>query len=573
MQEKNYILKSYAIIRKMEKPVKSFRINRPDLFFLGLIYFLSLFWRLWPKLAIDPHLLTMNADVWERLAMAQYFLDYGHLPRYCLRYIAYGNVPFWYPPLGPIFLGILAKISYLDLPTVCSRIMPFFEALTPVSFYFLARWLFGRYVGYLSTTILALTPSFIYWTGITTPTSLTLFLLPIYIILLLVRGEGGITSIGQRLIWIMVTAVILTINFLTHLTYFFAIATLIPITLLIFIKSDFQGRKIADFITALLISQLLTAFWWWPNDLYRWWLFRLATSSGYANPVAQLNDYGVTAGVIGIAACLFYLWRILTKTRLSKRKDWIPLVWLVVPLIEIQVETILKMFKRLDLGWHTIIKPLEGFRFYGFLAQPLALIIGWIIVKYLIARLKHKEMACFIVVLVLSVILNADVYCVYGMAGRLQNPGITVAEYQAAVWFRNHTTQNERIIVDYYRSQMFAGVCSGKALLGGLFPLRNVKIPYVSIPAVVQEDICTIYTTPDPAIACDLMRKYGSDCIFISTPLIKEGNIGSTQCKGFGIKVALQKFENQQYFIEIYNDNHGIRIIKIREDSNPARTK
>src|SRR3989338_5578443 len=135
-------------MRYMEKPIKSFQVHGIELFFLGFIYALSLFWRLWPKLSIDSHLLTMNADVWERLAMAQYFIDYGHLPTYCLRYIAYGNVPFWYPPLGPIFLAMLAKTSHLDLPTVCSRIMPFFEALTPIPFYFLSRRLFGRYVAY-----------------------------------------------------------------------------------------------------------------------------------------------------------------------------------------------------------------------------------------------------------------------------------------------------------------------------------------------------------------------------------------------------------------------------------------
>jgi hypothetical protein len=281
----------------------------------------------------------------------------------------------------------------------------------------------------------------------------------------------------------------------------------------------------------------------------------------------------MTVGIISIIACFLYLWKIAGETIKRSRYDWFPLVWLIIPLIETQVEPILKFFKRLDLGWNTLIKPLEGFRFYGFLAQPLALIIGWVIVKYLIVKVKRAGLVCFVTASILLIALTFDLQHVFGIRGRFQNPGINVAEYQAAVWFRNHSSDKSRIIADYYRSQMFAGVCGGKALLGGLFPLRNVKIPYVSIPAVAQEDICTIYTTPDPKLAYDLMRKYGCDSVYISTPLIGEGNIGSTQCQGFGIKIELQKFENQQYFIESYKDNQGTRIMKIREDPNPKVMK
>lgn len=558
----------------MEKPIKSFHLSRNELIFLGLIYFVSLFWRLWPKLLIDPHLLTMNADVWERLAMAQYFLEHGHLPTYCLRYIAYGNVPFWYPPLSPIGLAILAKISSLDLPTVCSRIMPFLEALTPVSLYFLSRWLFGRYVGYISTTILAITPSFIYWTGITTPTSLTLFLLPIYIILLLIKEEKEVFSIRQRLIWITITGGLLSTNFLTHLTYFFAVTILIFIALIIFIKSGFQGKKILDFIAAILFSQLITAFWWAPHNLYWWWIFSLTTSSSsYETPIVQLKNYGITAGVIGLIACLLYLWKILKKSHPGNRYDWLPLVWIILPFIETQNENILKIIHRLDLTWYTILKPLEGYRFYGFLAQPLALIIGWVIAKYLLVRVKHVRRISSIIVLILSLILTIDLQYVYGIFGRFQNAGITLPEYKAAGWFGKNTSGDDRIIVDYYRSQVFAGVCAGKTLLGGLFPLKNTKLPYISVPAVVQDDICTIYTTVNPETANNLMRKYGSNCIFISPTLISVGYLGTPRCPGFGIPAELKKFENRQYFIEFYNDDQGIRIMKINEGADKFKNK
>ena len=554
----------------MDQTVKTFRINRKELLFLGLIYIFSLFWRLWPRLLIDPHFLTMNADIWERLAMAQYFFDYGHLPKYCLRYIAYGNVPFWYPPLGPIGLAVLAKISSLDLPTVCSRIMPFIEALTPISLYFLGRWLFGRATAYISAFVLALTPSFIYWTGIATPTSFTVFLMPIYIILLLIRNER--VSLGYaRLSWIAVLSAILAVNFLTHLTYFLAIAILIPIALLIFIKSASAGKKILDFFVAILISQFITAFWWARHNLYSWWLFKLTTSSGYKDPVGQLNDYGIIAGWIGIIAAAIYLWKILGEPRRYSRYDWIPLAWIIIPFIETQNEAMLSIINCTYLSWYTLFKPLEGFRFYCFLAQPLALITGWVIAKFLIQKIRFKKLAGFMTIAVLGLTLCADLVYLYKIKPRLQKSRLAAGEYRAMEWFRKNSAKNDRIIADYYFSQMFAGVCGGKALLGGLFPLKNVNLPYVSYPAVVQEDICTIYTTFDPKIASDLMRKYRSNCIFISPLLISNGNISSNKCRGFGIKVEEKKFKHQGYFREIYN-NQGVRIIKINTDS-PQVTK
>ncbi|MCX5710585.1 MAG: hypothetical protein NT060_01245 [Candidatus Omnitrophica bacterium] len=555
----------------MEKTVESFRLNRIEWLFLGLVYFLGLFFRLWPRLLIDPHFLTMNADVWERLAMAQYFLDHGSLPQYCLRYLAYGHVPFWYPPLGPIVLGILVKISSFDLPTVCSRIMPFIETLTPLTLYFLSRWLFGRAAAYISTIVLALTPSFIYWTGITTPTSFTIFLMPAYILLLLIRNDRISSKIG-RLNWIAVFAVILAVNFMTHLTYFLALAMLLPIALLIFIKSAFQWKKILDFFAAVLISQLITAFWWGPHNLYSWWIFKLATSSGYKDPIAQLQHYGIIAGGLGLIASFLYFWKILSEPRKCNRYDWLPLVWIIIPFIETQNEAILKLIHRLDLSWYTVYKPLEGYRFHCFLSQPLALMVGWVGAKFLIQKVKFKKLTCFITVMVLSAVFCVDLIYISKTKLLFQNSGLNRQEYQAMVWFRNNSTKNDRIIADYYFSQMFAGVCGGRALLGGLFPLKNTNLPYITYPAVVQDDICTIYTTPDPKIARDLMLKYRCTAIYISPLLISSGNIGGGSCKGFGVKVNEEKFENREYFREVYNID-SVRIIKINADPLQGKTK
>ncbi|UCG34880.1 MAG: hypothetical protein JSW17_05150 [Candidatus Omnitrophota bacterium] len=549
----------------MDKPIKTFRINWIEFLFLLIAYLFGLYFRLQPRLAIDPHLLTMNADIWERLAMAQYMLDHGRLPEYCLRYIAYGKVPFWYPPFGPIALAMLSKISALDLPTVCSRIIPFIESLAPLPFSFLARWLYGRCTGYISMIILTLTPAFIYWTGIATPASLTLFLLPIYIILLLLRSKNDNLPNKNRLFWILGLGSLLAINFLTHLTYFLALIILLFISLLLFIKTKNQAKKISDFFLAVLFSQIITAFWWAPKNLYWWWIFALTTSSGLQSHLSQLKDYGVITAILKIEFLVIYIFWVLRKNNSANRHNWLALVWMFLPFLETQNEIILKMFNRLDLSWSTLFKPLEGFRFFCFFAQPLALIVGALIARFIALEIKQMKTACVIVVIFLAGILTVDLNGLFKISGRFQNAGINTKEYEAAVWFRNNSTQNDRIIADYYRSQVLAGVCAGRALLGALFPLRNVNIPFVTVPAVVHNDIYSIYATPDPKEAAELMQTYGCSHIFISPGLITGGGFASEYKDGFGVDVDLKKFENRRYFTEVYSEPISkIRIFKLR---------
>jgi hypothetical protein len=139
--------------------------------FLSLVYLLGLFLRLYPRLSIDAHLLTFQGDIWYRLAMAQFILDNLALPHPDLRYLAYGHVPMWYPPLSPLFLAALSFILKMDLPTISSRVIPFIEALSPISIFFLARYMYDEFAAYVSTLALALTPTFVFWTGISDPQS------------------------------------------------------------------------------------------------------------------------------------------------------------------------------------------------------------------------------------------------------------------------------------------------------------------------------------------------------------------------------------------------------------------
>jgi hypothetical protein len=111
---------------------------------------------------------------------------------------------------------------------------------------------------------------------------------------------------------------------------------------------------------------------------------------------------------------------------------------------------------------------------------------------------------------------------------------------------------------------MFAGVCGGKSLLGGLFPLRNVNFPYISTPAVVQDDIYTMYNTEDAREIYSLMRKYACTHIFYSQNMIKYGALGSKHREGFGVPIHMEKFKDKRFFEEVYNDRDDAVIIKIR---------
>ncbi|MFQ5888272.1 MAG: glycosyltransferase family 39 protein, partial [Candidatus Hydrothermarchaeales archaeon] len=193
--------------------------------FLLSIYAVGLFLRLAPRLAIDSHLLTFQGDIWYRLAMAQYIFDYKRLPIPDLRYRAYGFVPMWYPPLSPIFFAVISKISGLDIPTVSSRLLPFFEALTPLPIYGLGRYLYDKRVAVVSTIALALTPSFVFWSGISDPQSFTLFMIPIMILAWIIHSKSEPSN--KRL---FIFGLLLSFVFLVHLSYFLLILTLLMVT-------------------------------------------------------------------------------------------------------------------------------------------------------------------------------------------------------------------------------------------------------------------------------------------------------------------------------------------------------
>lgn len=550
----------------MIKTIKNFIYShRLQIFFLSLVYVYGVYLRLAPRLAMDAHQLTLNADIWERLSIAEYFLDHCHLPKFCLRYIAYGNVPLWYPPISPIFFASLSKLFSLDIPTISSRVVPFIEALTPLPFFFLGVKLFNKKVAYIATGFLSLTPSFIYWSGISDPQSLTLFLLPIYILFIIWRSEKSGLEQKKRWAWILGLGVMLAINFLTHLTYFLAVFILLFVSLGLLIERKTRFEFFIDLLAAILASQVLTLWWWQPNNLYWWWVKALVTSSGLYQVFEHFKEYGVVAAIIGLWSALFLL--ILSIFLRSKRKGYaiMLLFWALLPFLETQNETILVFFKRMDLAWSTVAKPLEGFRFYCFLAQPFSLMFGLIVSEYILKleNIRTWFVKIFIA-LMLILLLIFDMHFNFNLWVRLKNSGITVQEYKAAAWFKNNSKDTDRIIADYYRVQMFAGVCGGKSLLGGLFPLRNVNFPYIKSPAVVQEDVYRIYKTSKPQTAYKLMKKYNCTHIFYSKNMNRYGALGSKFRAGFGVDINMKKFKDERFFEEVYNYTDNVIIIKLK---------
>ncbi len=523
---------------------------RADVAFVAALYTLSVFLRLYPKLRVDSHLLAFQGDVWYRVCMAQYIYDHWSLPEPDIRYRAYGYVPMWYPPLSPFMLAVLSRISWLDIPTVCSRIIPFFEALSSISIFYLARRLYGRLEAYLASTVLSLTPSFVYFTGIADPQSFTLFLIPLVMLIVTVRGGRGL---GIK--YTVILGLMLTVSFLMHLSYFLLIICLLLYTIGLVVSRRASGKVILEVLASIGISQLAAAPWWFPRNLYWWWIHALVTSSGYMPPFGHLEYYGPAAAVVGIVALVFSL---------NRWRRHLPVIlWSLVPLLETQNETIIRLIGKPGLAWTTLAKPLEGFRFYPFAAQPLALLIA-VLLTYFIYKFRHGYAITFLVISALAV----DLYG-YGLDWKLTNAGITIEEYQAAVWFKQHTNEDARICADYYRAQMFAGVCGGRALLGGVFPLRNVDYPYIKAPGQVQNDLYILYSTTDPYEAWSITRRYGVTHIYISTPMMQYGNLLSyyKPASEFGVDTDLNKFNNSSYFETFYYKDTGygfIWIVKVK---------
>jgi hypothetical protein len=523
--------------------------------FLTFVYLLGLFLRIYPRLSLDPHLLTFQGDIWYRLAMAQYVMDNIALPNPDLRYLAYGNVPMWYPPISPLFLAGLSYITGFDLPTVSSRIIPFIEALSPISMFFLARYMYDETAAYISTLALALTPTFVFWTGITDPQSLTLFLIPLYILLWLKHSKEP----NNRNLAIV--SVVLTVNFLVHLSYFVAVFILFSISTVIVFRKIASKWLFRDLLIVVLLSQILTAPWWLPKNLYWWWIKALVTSSGLYSATWQIGDFGVVAVVLGVTSMIYLA---------STKGNWkyIILFWALPLFIESQNEAILFTLNRVDLTWTTLAKPLEGFRFFPFLAQPIALSVGALASSLensrVLSEFNSSKVQALMVFLLTSTFLWG-IISIYQIDIKFQTSGLTPGEYNAAVWYRENSKGDSRIAADYYRAQMLSGVTGGKALDGGMFPLRNVKFPYISVPATVQDDLYLIYTSKDPSETHRLVKRYGLTHVFYSLNMAEYGNLLSNYrpASEYGIPINLEKFNDPEYFRLIYEDETGTMIFEV----------
>jgi len=515
------------------------KLKRWELYFLISVYVFSVAIRLLPKLYLDSHLPAFQGDIWYRICMAQYIFDNWTLPEPDIRYIPYGYVPMWYPPLSVTFCAVLSKVTSLDIPTVVTRVIPFFEGVTPLSIYFLARYLYHEKVAVYSTVLLAATPSFVYWTGIADPQSLTLFLIPLYILYFLKysRGEYG----GKSLIF---TGIVLGFVFLFHLSYFVLVLSLIMVLISLFFQKNFK-RPVVGLVVLLLLSQLVAFWWWYPRNLYWWWIHGLTSSSGYYTPLKHFFEFGVVPAVLG-GLGLGYL-------GVKKDKYFLLLFLWVLPLfLETQNETILHAVGRVDLSWETLAKPLEGFRFYCFLSQPVSIAAGvflWFLGKKGSKEGSKEDKLIFSVLIVL---LAANLW-VCNIGFDLTNAGMSKREYDAAVWYKEHSDDDALIVADYYRGQMIAGVCGGRALIGGLFPLRNVDYLYIKAPGEVQKDLYTLYTTENLGEALTIIEKYKITHIFYSENLDRIGYFGTYLQKGFGLPVHLDKFFSESFTV-VYRD-------------------
>ncbi len=534
------------------------RLSRFEALFLLAIYAASLYLRLAPRLEIDAHLLTFQGDIWYRLCMAQFIRDNWALPIPDIRYDSYGFVPMWYPPISPLFFAVASYVTGLDIPTVSSRLVPFIESIAPLSIYFLARYLYNQSVATFSTIALALTPSFVFWSGISDPQSITLFLIPLLVLAWLWHAKQE--SSTKRL---LVLATALGFTFMLHLSYFIEIIILLMVTVALVIKKEADRKLFFHWVKVVAISQALTLPWWLgvplatmpdsfslvQKNLYWWWINALVTSSGMYAAKEQLVEYGVLAALLGIFSYLY--------VSLFGRRHAIILLWALPLIIETQNEVIFYAIQRSDLTWSTLAKPLEGFRFYCFLAQPLALAIGVFLSdaeNKIKSQLKLTEPAIrltIVILLLLSFSWNLQQYDIFA---RFQNSGLIIEEYEAALWYRANSQPNDRLAADYYRAQMFGGVSGGRVLQGGEFPLRNVDYAYIKATGQVLNDLFVLYNTSDAELAYRLAKRYNLTHIFYSDNMIRYGNLLSyyKPASQYGVDTEKNKFKDKRFFEVIY---------------------
>jgi hypothetical protein len=361
---------------------------------------------------------------------------------------------------------------------------------------------------------------------------------------------------------VLLLGIVLSANFLVHLSYFVAVLVLLSVTFSLVI-SKMGGRWLFwDLLKALILSQVFTAPWWLPKNLYWWWIKALVTSSGLYSAGWQVGDFGVVAVFFAIVSLAY-----IAFTR--GKWNYLLLFWTLPLFIESQNEAVLFAINRVDLTWTTLAKPLEGFRFFPYLAQPAAISIGAVFSKIskkpIFQNMDPTKLKGLLIFFV-------GVWFFWGITGpymmdvKFQTSGLIVPEYEAALWFKENTGSDSRIVADYYRAQMFSGVTGGKALDGGMFPLRNLDLPYIGVPAVVQDDIYIIYNTTNPAKAHELAKKYGATHIFYSANMAKYGNLLSNYrpASQYGVPINLEKFSDPDYFKIAYsNERAEVAIFRV----------
>lgn len=534
------------------------RVSRYEALFLLTIYLASLYLRLAPRLEIDAHLLTFQGDIWYRLCMAQFIRDNWALPSPDIRYDSYGFVPMWYPFLSPIFFTLASYVTGLDIPTVSSRVVPFIESIAPLSIYFLARYFYSTQAAIFSTIALALTPSFVFWSGISDPQSITLFLIPLLVLAWVWHAKQKASN--KRLLAIGAT---LAFTFMLHLSYFIEVIVLLFVTITLAIKKEAGKKLFFDWVKVVLISQVLTLPWWLgmplaampdsfslaQKNLYWWWINALVTSSGMYQAREQLVEYGTLAALLGLFSYAY--------ASLFGRRHAVILLWALPLILETQNETIFYAIHRSDLTWSTLAKPLEGFRFYCFLAQPFALAIGVFLsdaANKIKNQLRLSEPAVKLAIVIFLLLSFSWSLQQYDIFPRFQNSGLTVEEYEAALWYRANSQPGDRLAADYYRAQMFGGVSAGRVLQGGEFPLRNVDYAYIKAPGQVLNDLFILYNTSDAELAYRLAKRYNVTHVFYSGNMISYGNLLSyyKPASQYGVDTNKEKFNDKRFFEVAY---------------------
>lgn len=422
--------------------------QKKTIFISILIIFLANIALVWP-LFLGGYTQQMGSIESVFIADARFILE--NFPHLSWNPYWYAGFPFhlFYTPLLPALMALLHfLVPAVSIASWYRILIGLFYALTPVSFYFLVRFLTGKsLVGFLAALVFSFLPSLSYLLPQVGGMAGIYNGAPWRFLTLILFGEGGhiiglfflplallffvkVLREGSR-ISILLTAILTAILALTNMIALIGFGVMLVIVLVVELMSGDALRKLTRATIAMLFSFGLSAFW-----------FNLS----FVKASLSIGTGGVAGGVGGAYLPL------------------LPFIFLAVPvLFFVSLAARSEKFRLLLIafGWVVVFFAAAYFWFNGqnmLLPQPnryfpemdmgvaimVTVILSFILEHFFTSKLTILRYAIY---LVLAIGVFYWPWKYYQAVWNLSQPNTHIAqtaEYQTAQWLKEQT-QGERI--------------------------------------------------------------------------------------------------------------------------------